>query len=90
MDSGVTIGKRYARTDEIGVPFAVTVDYVTTRDGSQKDTVTLRERDTREQVRVPIEKVVSIVSSLCQPAGEGLTWSILKDDYPLQAEQADE
>lgn len=72
------------------MPFAVTVDYATTREGEQKDTVTLRERDTREQVRVPVAKVVDIVSQLCQPAGEGLTWKALKADYPLQAESADD
>ena len=44
--AGTTIGRRYARTDEIGVPFAVTVDYETV----EKDTVTLRERDSRAQV----------------------------------------
>eukprot|EP00892_Ulva_mutabilis_P007080 jgi/Ulvmu1/4744/UM020_0028.1 len=88
--TGVTIGKRYARTDELGVPFAVTVDYATTRQGEQKDTVTLRERDTRQQVRVPVAKVVDIVSKLCQPAGEGLPWEVLKADYPLQAESTDD
>ena len=45
--AGTTIGRRYARTDEIGVPFAVTVDY----DTVEKDTVTLRERDSRAQVQ---------------------------------------
>jgi len=72
------------------VPFAVTVDYATTRNGEQKDTVTLRERDTREQVRVPVAEVVGIVSKLCQPAGEGLAWEALKADYPLQAESTDD
>jgi glycyl-tRNA synthetase len=45
-DSG-TIGRRYARADEIGVPISVTVDYQTQKDG----TVTLRDRDTWAQVR---------------------------------------
>lgn len=45
-DSGASIGKRYARTDEIGVPFAITVDHTTLAD----DTVTLRERDSMLQV----------------------------------------
>jgi len=45
-DSG-TIGRRYARADEVGVPVAVTVDYQTREDG----TVTLRDRDTWRQVR---------------------------------------
>ena len=44
--TGNTIGRRYARTDEIGVPFAVTVDYETV----EKDTITVRERDTTKQV----------------------------------------
>lgn len=44
--TGTSIGKRYARTDEIGIPYAVTVDYLTLED----QTVTLRERDSMEQV----------------------------------------
>ncbi|MBC7126718.1 MAG: glycine--tRNA ligase [Candidatus Methanosuratincola petrocarbonis] len=48
-DSG-SIGRRYARADEIGCPFAVTVDYQSLQD----DTVTIRLRDTWEQRRVPI------------------------------------
>lgn len=43
---GTSIGKRYARTDEIGVPYALTVDYDTSND----QCVTLRERDTMSQV----------------------------------------
>jgi len=46
-DESGTIGRRYARADEIGVPISVTVDYQTQKDG----TVTLRDRDTRDQVR---------------------------------------
>ncbi|MDE1858883.1 MAG: glycine--tRNA ligase, partial [Thaumarchaeota archaeon] len=46
-DSGA-IGRRYARADEAGVPACVTLDYDTLKDG----TVTLRDRDTREQQRV--------------------------------------
>ena len=45
--TSTSIGKRYARTDELGVPFAVTVDYTTISD----QTVTLRDRDSMEQVR---------------------------------------
>ena len=41
-DEGGTIGKRYRRQDEIGTPFAVTIDHQTLED----DTVTLRDRDT--------------------------------------------
>jgi len=53
-DSG-SIGRRYARADEIGVPVCVTVDHQTLADG----TVTLRDRDTWAQVRVPIDRLVS-------------------------------
>lgn len=49
-ESGATIGKRYARTDEIGIPFAITIDYTTVEDR----TVTLRERDSTRQIRVPV------------------------------------
>jgi glycyl-tRNA synthetase len=46
-DESGTIGRRYARADEIGVPISVTVDYASIKD----NTVTLRDRDSRSQVR---------------------------------------
>ena len=49
-DSG-SIGRRYARADEVGVPVCITVDYQTLED----DTVTLRDRDTWRQVRVGVD-----------------------------------
>ncbi len=49
-DSG-SIGRRYARMDEIGTPYCITVDYQTIEDG----TVTLRERDSQSQVRVNVK-----------------------------------
>jgi hypothetical protein len=49
-NSGAAVGRRYARADEIGIPFAVTVDYTTLQDS----TVTLRERDSMKQVRVKV------------------------------------
>jgi glycyl-tRNA synthetase len=51
FDEGGSIGKRYRRQDEIGTPWGVTVDHQTMED----DTVTLRDRDSLEQVRVPVE-----------------------------------
>ena len=51
FDEGGSIGKRYRRQDEIGTPWGVTVDGQTMED----DTVTLRDRDSLEQTRVPIE-----------------------------------
>ncbi|MBX7222727.1 MAG: glycine--tRNA ligase [Blastocatellia bacterium] len=58
-DTGA-IGRLYARQDEIGTPYCVTVDYDTLGEGkdgdaSGKDTVTVRDRDTWEQIRLPIE-----------------------------------
>jgi len=53
FDEKGSIGKRYARIDEIGVPFAITIDYDTMKDG----TVTLRDRDSLEQKRVKAEKL---------------------------------
>lgn len=50
FDEGGSIGKRYRRQDEIGTPWGVTIDY----DSMEDDTVTLRDRDSLEQVRVPI------------------------------------
>jgi glycyl-tRNA synthetase len=50
-DDGGAIGRRYRRQDEIGTPYAITVDHQTLED----DTVTLRDRDTLEQERVPVE-----------------------------------
>jgi len=52
-DESGNIGRRYARVDEIGVPLAITVDYQTVEDS----TVTIRDRDTWEQVRAPIEEI---------------------------------
>jgi len=51
LDERGSIGKRYARVDEIGVPFAITVDYDTLKD----DSVTLRERDSMKQSRVKVK-----------------------------------
>ena len=53
-DEAGSIGKRYARADEIGVPFAITIDHQTLKD----NTFTLRFRDTKEQKRVKVEDVL--------------------------------
>ena len=50
-DAGGSIGRRYRRQDEIGTPWGITVDGQTVEDR----TVTLRDRDSLEQVRLPIE-----------------------------------
>lgn len=58
-DTSGTIGKRYARSDEIGVPIAITIDYDTLED----NTVTIRDRDTEKQERVKIDSLKSVVES---------------------------
>ncbi|TYJ40300.1 hypothetical protein E1A91_A04G130400v1 [Gossypium mustelinum] len=69
--TGTSIGKRYARTDELGVPFAITVD-------STKD-VTIRERDSKLQVRVGVEEAALVVKSVT----DGLrTWEDVWEKYP--------
>lgn len=59
-DASGTIGRRYARSDEIGIPFAVTVDHDTLID----DTVTIRNRDDSKQVRIPLKDVYQILNDL--------------------------
>lgn len=54
-DDGGTIGRRYARMDEIGTPFCITVDHDTLED----NTVTVRDRDTTQQERMKLEQLVS-------------------------------
>jgi glycyl-tRNA synthetase len=56
-DEEGSIGRRYARSDEIGVPYAVTVDHQSLRD----NTVTIRFRDTRNQVRVEVDKLYDTI-----------------------------
>ena len=60
-DETQSIGKRYRRQDEIGTPFCVTVDFDTLED----DTVTLRDRDTMEQVRMPISELAAYILDKC-------------------------
>ena len=52
-DEAGSIGKRYRREDEIGTPYCVTIDFDTLED----DTVTIRDRDTMEQIRLKIDEV---------------------------------
>ena len=60
--SSASIGKRYARNDELGTPLGVTVDFDTLKDGS----VTLRERDSMIQIRGPEDDVVVAIKGLVE------------------------
>ncbi|KAK4708626.1 hypothetical protein R3W88_029551 [Solanum pinnatisectum] len=77
--TGTSIGKRYARTDELGVPFAITVD--------STSSVTVRERDSKDQVRVDVEKVASVVREVT----DGLSsWADVLKMYPLHSSETAE
>jgi glycyl-tRNA synthetase len=57
FDSSGSIGKRYRRQDELGTPYCITIDYESLKDNA----VTIRERDTMEQKRVPISELANII-----------------------------
>lgn len=56
-DEKDAIGRRYRRQDAVGTPFCITIDFET----MENDTVTIRERDSMQQERVPVSRVVEIV-----------------------------
>ncbi len=58
-DESGSIGRRYARADEVGTPLGVTIDYQTLKD----DTVTMRDRDTWKQVRNKIKRLPELFSA---------------------------
>jgi len=70
-DDAGTIGKRYARMDEAGTPFCVTVDAGTIGDGPEHDTVTLRERDSKQQERVPRAALAARIAPSIRPPRPG-------------------
>lgn len=86
--SSATVGRRYARADELGIPFGITVDFESLLDSS----VTIRERDSMEQVRVPLTHVSSILLTLVT---ESTTWTDVVSRYPVvtaagEGEEGDE
>ena len=58
-DAAGAIGRRYRRADEVGTPFCITVDFETIEDDNA---VTIRDRDTTEQVRIPLDEVIPYLS----------------------------
>lgn len=63
-DSGGSIGKRYRRQDEAGTPYCITVDHDSVEDG----TVTIRDRDSLEQIRVHADNLVDVLTEKLQAA----------------------
>ena len=81
--SSAALGRRYARSDELGVPFAVTVDFQTLAD----ETVTLRERDSTRQVRIPKSEITPSIFGIVH---NKITWDQLTKKYPLvQVDEGD-
>ncbi|XP_023178071.2 glycine--tRNA ligase [Drosophila hydei] len=80
-DSSGSIGRRYARTDEIAIPYGITVDFDTLK---EPHTVTLRDRNTMKQVRIGLDVVVGVVKDL---ATTKLTWAQVLEQYPIFEQQ---
>ena len=75
-DSSGSIGKRYARTDEIAIPFGITIDF----DTLKYDSVTMRERNSMKQVRIPLSEIPEVAAGLI--AGR-LNWNRVCEKYPI-------
>lgn len=80
-DSSGSIGRRYARTDELGVPYAITVDFDTTK---EPHSVTLRERDGMGQVRLPLTEIAGVVRDL---SNSKISWAQVEQKYPKFEQQ---
>ena len=67
-DDAGSIGKRYRREDEIGTPLCITVDFQTVGDENTEadNCVTVRDRDTMEQVRIPISQLKAYIEAKCE------------------------
>jgi len=76
--SGASIGRKYARADEVGVPYALTLDFETLKD----NTVTVRDRDTTEQIRLPFDEATKIVSKLVRSL---MVWPDAYKKYPVKS-----
>jgi glycyl-tRNA synthetase len=66
-DEASSIGKRYARMDEAGTPYDLTIDGQTVGDGPERGTVTLRSRDSKAQERVPATEVAGRLAPSLRP-----------------------
>jgi len=74
-DVADSVGRRYARTDEIGIPFGITIDQQTLKD----KTVTLREILSMKQVRIHMNEVSNVLKDLCNDVK---SWNDILKSYP--------
>ncbi|XP_072306981.1 glycine--tRNA ligase-like isoform X2 [Eucyclogobius newberryi] len=77
-DSSGSIGRRYARTDEVGVSFGITIDFDTVN--KTPHTATLRDRDSMRQIRAEITELPDIVRDL---ANGTIAWAEAEGKYPI-------
>ncbi|KAM7390428.1 hypothetical protein PAMA_008540 [Pampus argenteus] len=77
-DSSGSIGRRYARSDEIGVAFGITIDFDTVN--KTPHTATLRDRDSMRQIRAEVTELPGMVRDL---ANGSLTWAEVESQYPI-------
>ncbi|CAD5211148.1 unnamed protein product [Bursaphelenchus okinawaensis] len=75
-DSAGSIGRRYARTDEIGIPFGITVDFESEK---QPHTATLRHAPTMQQIRLEISQIGQVVSDLVNNRRD---WAQVSKEFP--------
>src|SRR5437016_3993124 len=82
-DDTAAIGRLYRRQDEVGTPYCVTVDVQTVGDTERGEVgdgkVTIRERDSMEQIRVPITELETVFRELLT---DGVGWSAVRARYP--------
>ena len=81
--SSGSVGRRYCRADELGIPFGVTVDFQTLID----NTVTLRDRDSMAQVRVAISQLLPLILQL---VAETITWAKVMSRFRVVSTGDDE
>ena len=81
-DDTAAIGRLYRRQDEVGTPYCVTVDVQTVGDSERGEAgdrrVTIRERDSMEQIRVPIGELTTVFRELF----DGASWPQVAGRYP--------
>ncbi|XP_010773059.1 glycine--tRNA ligase-like [Notothenia coriiceps] len=77
-DSSGSIGRRYARSDEIGVAFGITIDFDTVNKTPQ--TATLRDRDSMRQIRAEVAELPAMVRDLSNGT---LTWVEVEKKFPI-------
>jgi glycyl-tRNA synthetase len=82
-DDTAAIGRLYRRQDEVGTPYCVTVDVKTVGDPARGEAadeqVTIRERDSMEQVRIPIAELPRVFTRLLD---EGAPWTDVVGSFP--------